>query len=94
MVEAGDEEVAADEATDEFAAHFAAERPPNVLLTTSQKPSKIMFDFLSEMIEVGQWGGAGGGVEGEGEEWRGRKGVEDAPAYLLPPSSPPPRSSR
>jgi ribosome production factor 1 len=48
----GDEEVNADEATDEFAAHFAGDRPPHVLITTSYKPSKPMYAFLSEMLEV------------------------------------------
>mmetsp|Transcript_6379 Transcript_6379/g.17852 ORF Transcript_6379/g.17852 Transcript_6379/m.17852 type:complete len:365 (-) Transcript_6379:419-1513(-) len=50
MVQPDDEEVAADEATDEFAAHFNCERPPNVLLTTCYKPSKVMFKFLSELL--------------------------------------------
>ena len=47
-----DEEVAADEGDDEFAAHFASARPPNVLLTTCYKPSAVMYKFLSEMLEV------------------------------------------
>lgn len=29
-----------------------AVRPPKVLLTTCYKPSKIMYDFLSEMLET------------------------------------------
>eukprot|EP00882_Tetradesmus_deserticola_P023221 GHRQ01025266.1.p1 GENE.GHRQ01025266.1~~GHRQ01025266.1.p1 ORF type:complete len:255 (+),score=124.50 GHRQ01025266.1:23-766(+) len=52
MVEEGDEEVALDEADDEFAAHFAREREPKVLVTTCYKPSKTMFTFLAEMLEV------------------------------------------
>jgi ribosome production factor 1 len=47
-----DEEVAADESMDEFAAHFARDRPPNVLLTTCYKPSGTMYKFLAEMLEV------------------------------------------
>ncbi|KAG2500317.1 hypothetical protein HYH03_001893 [Edaphochlamys debaryana] len=52
MVEPDDEEIMADENDDEFAAHFANARPPKVLLTTCYKPSKIMYTFLSEMLEV------------------------------------------
>ncbi|KAF6265572.1 anticodon-binding protein [Scenedesmus sp. NREL 46B-D3] len=52
MVEEGDEEVALDEADDEFAAHFARVREPKVLVTTCYKPSKTMFTFLAEMLEV------------------------------------------
>ncbi|KAF5836597.1 anticodon-binding protein [Dunaliella salina] len=52
MVTADDEEVAADEEQDEFSEHFARVRPPKVLLTTCYKPSKIMYTFLSEMLEV------------------------------------------
>lgn len=47
-----DTEVAADEAEDEFASHFSGTSSPNVLLTTSYRPSKIMYQFLSEMLEV------------------------------------------
>ncbi|GIL60265.1 hypothetical protein Vafri_14895 [Volvox africanus] len=52
MVDPTDEEVMADENDDEFAAHFANARPPKVLITTSYKPSKIMYTFLSEMLEL------------------------------------------
>lgn len=52
MVTGGDDEVEADEADDEFAAHFSSERPPKVLLTTCYRPSKVMYTFLSEMLEV------------------------------------------
>eukprot|EP00878_Enallax_costatus_P037129 GHUV01041924.1.p1 GENE.GHUV01041924.1~~GHUV01041924.1.p1 ORF type:complete len:248 (+),score=65.50 GHUV01041924.1:199-942(+) len=52
MVDDGDEEVALDEADDEFAAHFSRDREPKVLVTTCYKPSKTMFTFLSEMMEV------------------------------------------
>lgn len=51
-VDPEDQEVAADEAEDEFAAHFSGEKSPNVLITTSYRPSKIMYEFLSEMLEV------------------------------------------
>ncbi|GLC42365.1 Ribosome production factor 1 [Pleodorina starrii] len=52
MVDPNDEEVMADENDDEFAAHFSNARPPKVLITTSYKPSKIMYTFLSEMLEL------------------------------------------
>ena len=41
LVQANDEEIALEEQQDEFAQHFAGARPPNVLLTTSRKPSKV-----------------------------------------------------
>lgn len=34
------------------AGYFNREQAPNVLLTTSYRPSKIMFQFLAEMLEV------------------------------------------
>ncbi|GFR41601.1 hypothetical protein Agub_g2325 [Astrephomene gubernaculifera] len=52
MVDPEDEEVAAEENDDEFAAHFANARPPKVLLTTSYRPSKIMYTFMSELLEM------------------------------------------
>lgn len=52
MVSAGDEEVALDEADDEFAAHFSRVREPKVLITTCYKPSKGMYAFLAEMLAV------------------------------------------
>ena len=51
-VEAGDSEVAADEACDEFAAHFAGDREPNVMLTTSRRPTKIMYDLVKDMLAI------------------------------------------
>lgn len=48
----GDEELAADEATDEFASHFGADRPPNVLLTTSRKPSAKMIAVMRDLLTV------------------------------------------
>lgn len=50
MVQDQDDEVAADEADDEFAAHFQCQRPPNVLITTCRRPSKISFRFCSELL--------------------------------------------
>ncbi|EFJ47652.1 hypothetical protein VOLCADRAFT_42845, partial [Volvox carteri f. nagariensis] len=54
MVDPEDAEVMADENDDEFAgvSHFANARAPKVLITTSYKPSKIMYTFLSEMLEL------------------------------------------
>lgn len=51
-VNPADEEVAADEEEDEFAEHFKNVRPPNVLITTSYKPSAIMYKFIGEMLET------------------------------------------
>jgi ribosome production factor 1 len=47
-----DGEVAEDEAADEFAAHFARDREPKVLLTTCYKPTREMYAFLAEMLSV------------------------------------------
>jgi hypothetical protein len=46
MVENGDEEVAADEAVDEFASYFKSDVPPKIMITTSkgrQKGGKVVF---------------------------------------------------
>ena len=59
VVQPDDEEVAADEEQDEFAAHFARQRPPHVLLTTCYKPTGRMYKFLKEMLTVCD-GGRGG----------------------------------
>jgi len=34
------------------AGYFNREQAPNVLLTTSYSPSKLMFQFLVDMLEV------------------------------------------
>lgn len=52
VVDDNDTEVLAEEDEDEFAEHFQVLRPPKVLLTTCYKPSKVMYTFLSEMMEV------------------------------------------
>mmetsp|Transcript_4800 Transcript_4800/g.13791 ORF Transcript_4800/g.13791 Transcript_4800/m.13791 type:complete len:370 (-) Transcript_4800:4153-5262(-) len=46
------EDLAEEHAEDEFASHFAAERPPNVLLTTNYRPSKVMYQFLADLLDV------------------------------------------
>ena len=37
---------------DAHADYFSRQSSPNVLLTTSYKPSKLMFHFLADMLEV------------------------------------------
>jgi hypothetical protein len=32
--------------------HYLQERQPHVLLTTTYKPSKVMFHFLADMLDV------------------------------------------
>jgi ribosome production factor 1 len=49
---AGDAEVDEDEAGDEFAAHFARDAAPNVLITTCFKPSAVMYRLVAELLEV------------------------------------------
>ncbi|CAL5229421.1 g12743 [Coccomyxa viridis] len=52
MIAPDDTEVDADDAQDEFADYFSRQSSPNVLLTTCYKPSKLMFHFLADMLEV------------------------------------------
>ncbi|CAD7948563.1 unnamed protein product [Amoebophrya sp. A25] len=47
-----DMEIDQDEAQDEFSAHFNHQTTPKIMLTTNLKPSKRMFDFLKELVEV------------------------------------------
>lgn len=46
------EELANEEKFDEFAAHFSGLETPKLLLTTSEKPSRQLFDFLKEIKTV------------------------------------------
>jgi len=46
VVAADDEEVAADEANDEFAAYFQGAVTPNVLVTTNRKPVGVCLSIL------------------------------------------------
>ena len=50
VVQPGDEEVAAEDAMDEFASHFAGEQPPRIVVTTGQYPSKQLLEFVNEII--------------------------------------------
>lgn len=52
IVVADDEELEADTAEDEFAAHFNREQAPQILVTTSRKPSGAMFKFLENLFET------------------------------------------
>lgn len=52
VVVADDEELEADTAEDEFAAHFNREQAPQILVTTSRKPSGSMFKFLENLFET------------------------------------------
>jgi len=48
----GDEEVLGDEADDEFAAYFAGEKEPKVMITTRTSPSGKIFRVLAELMAV------------------------------------------
>lgn len=50
FVKEGDEDIAVEEAQDEFAAHFNCERPPHVLLTTSYKATSVMYKFCADLM--------------------------------------------
>ena len=48
----GDDEVAEEDAEDEFARYFSATSSPKVIITTSRKPSGEMFKFLENLFSV------------------------------------------
>ena len=52
FVEAGDDEVAEEDAEDEFANYFSNASEPKVIITTSRKPSGAMFKFLENIFTV------------------------------------------
>lgn len=47
-----DEELIKEEEFDEFAKFFQAGTQPRIMITTSERPSRQMFDFLKEMKYV------------------------------------------
>lgn len=49
MVTLADEEVAADEADDEFAPYFSGTERPKVLITTRPRPSQNLFYFIADL---------------------------------------------
>jgi ribosome production factor 1 len=44
-------QIQAEEANDEFASYFGG-KPPRVLLTTANKPSKTLYRFMREFLHV------------------------------------------
>ena len=52
FVEADDDEVAEEDAEDEFASYFSQSTSPKVIITTSRKPSGEMFKFLENLFTV------------------------------------------
>jgi hypothetical protein len=52
FVEAGDDEVAEEDAEDEFASYFSHASSPKIIITTSRKPSGEMFKFLENLFTV------------------------------------------
>ena len=52
FVEAGDDEVAEEDAEDEFASYFSHATSPKIIITTSRKPSGEMFRFLENLFTV------------------------------------------
>ena len=52
FVEADDDEVAEEDAEDEFASYFSQSTSPKVIITTSRKPSGEMFKFLENLFAV------------------------------------------
>lgn len=52
VVAPDDADIAMEDSFDEFASHFAQQTPPRTVVTTSMKPSRLLEDFLVEMIEM------------------------------------------
>lgn len=52
FVSPDDEEVAGDEATDEFAAVFNGEATPKIMITTRPRPTHGVFPLIQELMHV------------------------------------------
>ena len=52
VVDAGDEEVQGEQAIDEFSDVYSGKTPPRVIITSSYKPTKIMYNFILELLRV------------------------------------------
>jgi len=52
IVAENDEEVVADESQDEFSRYFSGEATPKIIITSSPNPSKIMYEFISDLLHV------------------------------------------
>ena len=47
-----DEEVAGDEATDEFASYFSGDKTPKIMITTRPRPTHGVFPLIQELMHV------------------------------------------
>ncbi len=52
VVRPGDDEVAAEDSFDEFAAHFSGDQPPRTVVTTGRYPSRQLLDFMEEVVAL------------------------------------------
>eukprot|EP00457_Paulinella_chromatophora_P011156 gb/GEZN01011284.1/.p1 GENE.gb/GEZN01011284.1/~~gb/GEZN01011284.1/.p1 ORF type:complete len:358 (+),score=51.75 gb/GEZN01011284.1/:90-1076(+) len=52
LVAPEDEEIKGDEAIDEFAQYFSGGTIPKICLTTTYKPTKPMFEFIQDLLEI------------------------------------------
>jgi len=52
VVQPDDDEVKGDEAIDEFSKYFNGETKPKIIITTNYKPTKIMYEFIKELLMV------------------------------------------
>jgi hypothetical protein len=52
VVQADDAEVLADESLDEFSSYFHGEVEPKILVTSCYRPSKVMYDFIRDLLYV------------------------------------------
>lgn len=52
IVDPNDEEIAQDDALDEFAAYFSGDKTPKILITSSVNPSKVVHEFIQELLTV------------------------------------------
>ena len=52
VVAPDDEEVARDEAEDEFASYFSGAKAPKLMITTKQVPSAKIFEVIGELLNI------------------------------------------
>lgn len=52
VVQPEDEEVLADEAEDEFQSYFAGDRTAKILITTRPRPSRELFHFVGDLMQL------------------------------------------
>jgi ribosome production factor 1 len=52
FVEPGDEEIAGDDAMDEFSSFWVGNKTPKIMITTRPRPSKDLFKFIGDLMSM------------------------------------------